>query len=430
MAKPAYPTGVENHGGKLRICFHYKGKRVRENLGVPDTPKNRKIAGELRASVCFLIKTGSFYYAERFPDSPNLKLFGIVNKEITIEELSRKWLDLKELEISRNTMLRYESIVKTSVSLLGGRVLASSVTQEDLLVFRRELMTGYQVARPNRALTLKGRSVVTVNAYMGIVSSMFQFAACNGYIPKTPFSGISTLKKAKAEPDPLSREEFARLIEACHHQQIKNIWSLAVYTGMRHGELCALAWEDIDIKAGTLVVRRNYTQAKEFTLPKTQAGTDRVIHLIQPAIDVLKNQASLTRLGKQHKVEVKLREFGRTSAHSCTFVFNPQLTTRSGKSGTHYAATSLNRIWESAMRRAGLRYRKAYQSRHTYACWSLAVGANPNFIAAQMGHANAQMVYTVYGAWMTDNNQSQVDILNEKLAAFAPRVPQKWVASN
>lgn len=33
MAKPAYPTGVENHGGKLRICFHYKGKRVRENLG-------------------------------------------------------------------------------------------------------------------------------------------------------------------------------------------------------------------------------------------------------------------------------------------------------------------------------------------------------------------------------------------------------------
>ncbi|EAS2831574.1 integrase [Salmonella enterica] len=430
MAKPAYPTGVENHGGKLRICFQYKGRRVRENLGVPDTPKNRKVAGELRASVCFLIKTGNFDYAERFPDSPNLKLFGIVNKEITIEELSRKWLDLKELEISRNTMLRYESIVKTSVSLLGGRVLASSVTQEDLLVFRRELMTGYQVARPNRALTLKGRSVVTVNAYMGIVSSMFQFAACNGYIPKTPFSGISTLKKAKAEPDPLSQEEFARLIEACHHQQIKNIWSLAVYTGMRHGELCALAWEDIDIKAGTLVVRRNYTQAKEFTLPKTQAGTDRVIHLIQPAIDVLKNQASLTRLGKQHKVEVKLREFGRTSAHSCTFVFNPQLTTRSGKSGAHYAATSLNRIWESAMRRAGLRYRKAYQSRHTYACWLLAVGANPNFIAAQMGHANAQMVYTVYGAWMADNNQSQVDILNEKLAAFAPRVPQKWVASN
>ncbi|MEK8802996.1 DUF3596 domain-containing protein, partial [Escherichia coli] len=35
-----YPTGVENHGGKLRIWFVYKGVRVRENLGVPDTAKN------------------------------------------------------------------------------------------------------------------------------------------------------------------------------------------------------------------------------------------------------------------------------------------------------------------------------------------------------------------------------------------------------
>ena len=46
-----YPTGVENHGGTLRIWFIYQGARVRENLGVPDTPKNRKIAGELRTSV-------------------------------------------------------------------------------------------------------------------------------------------------------------------------------------------------------------------------------------------------------------------------------------------------------------------------------------------------------------------------------------------
>lgn len=63
-------------------------------------------------------------------------------------------------------------------------------------------------------------------------------------------------------------------------------------------ENCALTWENLDIKSGTLVVRRNYTQAKEFSLPKTPAGTDRVIHLIQPAIDALKNQASLTSDGQ------------------------------------------------------------------------------------------------------------------------------------
>lgn len=68
-------TGVENHGGSLRIWFIYQGVRVRENLGVPDTPKNRKTAGELRSSVCFAIKMGTFNYASQFPESLNLKKF-------------------------------------------------------------------------------------------------------------------------------------------------------------------------------------------------------------------------------------------------------------------------------------------------------------------------------------------------------------------
>uniref|UniRef100_UPI00201CE097 Arm DNA-binding domain-containing protein n=1 Tax=Escherichia coli TaxID=562 RepID=UPI00201CE097 len=71
-----YPTGVENHGGKLRIWFVYKDVRVRENLGVPDTAKNRRVAGELRSSVCYAIKTGVFDYAKQFPSSRNLEKFG------------------------------------------------------------------------------------------------------------------------------------------------------------------------------------------------------------------------------------------------------------------------------------------------------------------------------------------------------------------
>lgn len=84
MSKASYPTGVENHGGSLRIWFQYRGQRVRENLGVPDTAKNRKVAGELRASVCFAIKMGSFNYAAQFPASSNLKRFGLEKKDISV----------------------------------------------------------------------------------------------------------------------------------------------------------------------------------------------------------------------------------------------------------------------------------------------------------------------------------------------------------
>lgn len=62
-----YPTGVENHGGKLRIWFVYKGRKSQENLGVPDTAKNRRVAGELRAFCLLRNKTGVFDYAKTSP---------------------------------------------------------------------------------------------------------------------------------------------------------------------------------------------------------------------------------------------------------------------------------------------------------------------------------------------------------------------------
>lgn len=424
MDKITYPTGVENHGGSLRIWFNYKGKRVRENLGVPDTAKNRKIAGELRTSVCFAIRTGSFDYAERFPDSPNLKIFGLGKKEITVKELEEKWLDLKKMEISANAHKRYESVVAVVVPLIGANRLVTAIEKEELLYIRKELLTGYQCAVRGR-LPVKGRSAVTVNYYMTTIAGMFQFAADNGYIEKNPFEGIKPLKRARVEPDPLTRDEFVRLIDACRHQQTKNLWSLAVYTGMRHGELISLAWEDIDLKAGTITIRRNYTKLGEFTLPKTEASTDRVVHLIQPAISILKNQAEMTKLGKKHHIDVQLREYGRSVLHECTFVFNPQVVRRSDQVGFIYKVDSVGDSWDAAIKRAGIRHRKAYQSRHTYACWSLSAGANPSFIANQMGHASAQMVFNVYGAWMTDSNAEQIAMLNQKLTDFVPQVSQR-----
>ncbi|EFD2558303.1 site-specific integrase [Escherichia coli] len=425
MSNTSYPTGVENHGGSLRIWFHYNGKRVRENLGIPDTAKNRKIAGELRTSVCFAIRMGNFDYAAQFPESPNLKHFGLGKREITIKALAEKWLDLKKIEIGGNALNRYQSVVRNMLPRIGENRLASSVTKEDLLFIRKDLLTGYHNLSNGKTTPVKGRSVVTVNYYMTTIAGMFQFAADNEYTESNPFNGLTPLKRSRTEPDPLTHDEFIRFIDACHHQQTKNLWSLAVYTGIRHGELISLAWEDIDLKAKTMTIRRNYTKLGEFTLPKTEAGTDRVIHLVQPAVDTLKSQAEMTRFGTQYQIDVKLREFGRTVRHECTFVFNPQLVKKCQQAGHHYKADSIRDSWASALRRAGLRHRKAYQSRHTYACWALSAGANPSFIANQMGHANAQMVFNVYGAWMKDNNIGQIELLNKELTESVPYMPHR-----
>ncbi|EOC0009006.1 tyrosine-type recombinase/integrase [Cronobacter turicensis] len=75
-----------------------------------------------------------------------------------------------------------------------------------------------------------------------------------------------------------------------------------------------------------------------------------------------------------------------------------------------------------------MRHRKAYESRHTFACWALSAGVNPSFITNQMGHTNAQMVFNVYAKCMSDKNGDQVAILNQNFGFNAPPMPQGKVA--
>ncbi|EZI31233.1 tyrosine-type recombinase/integrase [Pantoea agglomerans] len=122
------------------------------------------------------------------------------------------------------------------------------------------------------------------------------------------------------------------------------------------------------------------------------------------------------------------REYGERIEEQKTFVFNPCVNAVNGRSGAYYSTESLGQIWTGALRRAGLRHRKAYQSRHTFACWALSAGANPNYVASQMGHSDAQMVYRVYGAWMSENNTDQLSLINTKMSDLVLRTCSTKVA--
>ncbi|MDU5780275.1 MAG: site-specific integrase [Pantoea sp.] len=153
---------------------------------------------------------------------------------------------------------------------------------------------------------------------MSDLKAIFAFAYGNGYIEENPMTGIKPLKKSNKRPDPITREEFPRLIAGCSTRQNANMWSLAILTGMRHGEICALAWEDIDLEAKTITVSRNLTPQGLFTPPKTEAG-NRVINMLYAAAEVLRDQRELTRMYPQTPFTFHTRDLvseSRSRKHS------------------------------------------------------------------------------------------------------------------
>lgn len=145
--------------------------------------------------------------------------------------------------------------------------------------------------------------------------------------------------------------------------------------------------------------------------------------LASPTGEAMRAQHILTSNFPKVPVEIQMREFGRTEIHQLHFVFMPRQ--EKGEQAHHYSVNSISSLWNTTIRRSGVRRRRPYQTRHTYACWMLSAGANPAFIANQMGHENAEMVYTVYSAWINALDGDQIEFLNQRIGGYSsvPQVP-------
>lgn len=83
--------------------------------------------------------------------------------------------------------------------------------------------------------------------------------------------------------------------------------------------------------------------------------------------------------------------------------------------------------WEKILLLAGVRYRNPYQTRHTFASNLLMLGANPLYVATQLGHVDTTLLFRTYGKWIAkgleDNKRER---LLEIYTRVDPRQPNEF----
>lgn len=414
--------GVERHGNGMRITFHYRRKRCREVINIPITKANIKHAARLREAILHEIAIGTFDYAKHFPNSKSaIRLdAGAQLRDISIGDLVERYLLMKEVDIGDNARGRYRSILSMLARDLDPSRLVSTMRPEDCQSWRRYLITS------PRGRTGKVLAPRSVNYYLMVASGLFSWAKANSYTTQDLAGALNKVEVVRDRPDPFDQDEEARLVAAARHPMDAAWIKLAIWTGMRTGEICALAWEDIDMELGELTVRRNITQLRTFKPPKT--GKERTLVLLPPAIEALHDLRAITAMQKTHMIARSLRD-GRQVMEPCTFVITPVVTSRSPPQAICYTAFTLGDKWDRLVRRAGIRRRTQYHTRHTFASRMLTAGANPEWVGAYLGHEDSQMVRTVYGSWIPEHDREEVDRVWDRLGASfcenAPIMPHK-----
>jgi integrase len=381
------------------IAFTFKGKRCRERVKAKPSPANTRKLEQFRAAILHAIDKGEFNYSETFPGSKHAEQMAEQPGDVlTVERYFDQWLTRKQAEIKASTYKGYYGIVNRFVIPKFGRLALSELKRAAI----RDWLATID-AKKDEKVTNKRLSNI-----QSCMRSALADAVADEIIDANPLAGYtySRIERPVAgdvddEVDPFTPEEQTAILAKLRPAE-RNLTQFFLWTGLRTSEAIELNWSDIDLMGGYVRVRRALTrEAKGVAeLPKTSAGR-RDVKLLEPARAALLAQREITYMAE---------------LDGPVFI-NP--TTRERFAGSH----QFWRIWQTALKRALVRYRRPYQTRHTYASMMLSAGEHPMWVAKQMGHADWTMIARVYGRWMpsadTDAGNKAVEKFAQDAGIFA-----------
>lgn len=383
---PKLPRGVtirkHSSGETINITFTYKGVKCREPLSnLEVNHKNLKYAERTLGEIHNKIERGTFIYAEYFPRSVRLKIFGNAATGKTVKMYLDEYLKICE---TRNL----------SPSTIGGYKKCRSALSE-LHIFPASELTPAALKTwiQNQKTTLK-----TIRNQLSFLRSSLDEAVTDGVLQINPVSQVTAsryqINKSDAESsyivDPLSPAEVNALLTSTGNKQWENLFRFAIQTGLRSSELCALRWRDIDFVGKTAHVQSaSVSGVTKGT--KTKAGT-RKVELTEEAMIALNDQKPFTFM-----------------KDGC--VFEDPKTCKPWAS----ADAIRKKAWVPTLRKAGIRYRNPYQTRHTYATRLISQGVNLFWLSTQMGHKGPEMLFRHYGRYLKEyDNSTSINGLNKK----------------
>ena len=152
---------------------------------------------------------------------------------------------------------------------------------------------------------------------------------------------------------------------------------------MRQGEILGLGWEDVDLDAGAVRIRRTLTLARgspRLTEPKTR-GSRRQIRLTAPAVEAL---------GRHRERQQAERAASNGPWADQGLVFTTRIGTPIRRAKLHAES------WKPLLRDAGLPDTRFHDLRHTCATLLLTKGVHPKIVSEMLGHSSIAITLDTY----------------------------------
>ncbi len=205
-------------------------------------------------------KAGFQFADDMTPAKANLIRTGRITGELSNTEKREQVKAAKQAEIDKMTVARLWEKYKASKP-------ENKSINTDEGRFNKFLFPAFGDKEPHEIIRLdverlrvnlsKKRKPQTVKHIMALLKRIIHYGAARQLCDSLNFE-IEAVKVDNQKTEDLTSDQLQRLLEAIDHStdvEAKAIMQLALYTGMRRGEMFKLKWSDVDFQRGFIHIR-------------------------------------------------------------------------------------------------------------------------------------------------------------------------------
>lgn len=234
-------------------------------------------------------------------------------------------------------------------------------------------------------------------------------AVVQGYIDKNPITASISYPRKQPSVTILGKERIKEFLSVAQH----NYWYLeillALFCGLRKGEIQGLKFSDFDMEQETVSIERQITSNP--IIPKGQSkilkyrivekppktpNSFRVIHVPKPILEEVRQ--------RKNKQESLKRELGEE------YIDNDYVSCQ--ENGIPHSVTAFNTALTKLCKRNGFPHITVHGLRHMYATILLEQKVSIKKISALLGHASVHTTFEYYCDQM-DENEKIIGFMND-----------------
>ena len=246
----------------------------------------------------------------------------------------------------------------------------------------------------------------TVRNIYGVLHAAWRYALDLQLVSREVFVGAAKAPKApRSSATAFTDAEMQKLIAAAEPTRWASFVLLALATGARRGELCALSWSDVDFEARTLTIARSLAQTKgRVEMKGTKTGNVRRLTLSPWAVDALRRQRALQAQDKLQAPAGTYMDEGAVFAD---------------ERGQRVSPMAATKAFRKIALAAGIASTRLHDTRHTAASHLIAGGVDVRTTAAMLGHTSPTVTLSTYAHLIGDAQREAADLLGARLERIA-----------